>query len=85
MHQVTVRYFAALREQAGIAEEVLEIPRSPLPVADVIGLLGERHGGEFASALTADNVRVAINQEFAVRSQVSDGDEVAFLPPVTGG
>lgn len=83
--QVTVRYFAALREQAGTAEEVLEIPRSPLALAEVIELLGRRHGTELAGALVAENVRVAINQELASATQVREGDEVAFLPPVTGG
>lgn len=31
-------------------------------------------------------VRVAVNQEYAdLAQQVKDGDEIAFLPPVTGG
>ena len=36
--------------------------------------------------ITAKNVKVALNQELIDGSvAVSDGDEVAFLPPVTGG
>ena len=36
--------------------------------------------------ITAKNVKVALNQELIDDSAaISDGDEVAFLPPVTGG
>ncbi|MGH8598856.1 MAG: MoaD/ThiS family protein [Gammaproteobacteria bacterium] len=49
-------------------------------------LLGRRFGDDFAAALTAPNIRVALNQEFVVgQCTVRDGDEVAFMPPITGG
>ena len=39
------------------------------------------------AALTAENVRIAVNQEFidGEAAELRSGDEVAFLPPVTGG
>jgi molybdopterin synthase catalytic subunit len=79
---VRVRFFARLREQAGLESEGLSVPiRST--VADVYDAMRSLH-----PALEADRkaVRGAINQEFADwTATVADGDEVAFIPPVSGG
>jgi molybdopterin synthase sulfur carrier subunit len=79
---VRVRFFARLREQAGTEIEVLEVaPGSSL--AQVYDAMRRKH-----PALEADreSVRGAINQEFADWTGiVSNGDEVAFIPPVSGG
>jgi len=38
------------------------------------------------TALSAANVRIAVNREFVEGScTLQDGDEVAFMPPITGG
>jgi MoaE-MoaD fusion protein len=71
---VRVRLFAGLRERAGWSEREVEAGT----VADVWGKLGL--GEEPAGLL------YAVNQEYADRSQpLSDGDEVAVIPPVSGG
>lgn len=80
--QVNVLFFGMARDLAGVAEERLEIPD------------GERLGdlwrkcearfprlGEIAGSLVT-----SVNQEIADRERIlRDGDEVAFLPPVSGG
>jgi MoaE-MoaD fusion protein len=72
--KVRVRLFAGLRERAGWSE--LEIEASS--VADVWSELGL--GDEPAGLL------YAVNQEYADRDRVlADGDEVAVIPPVSGG
>ena len=79
---VRTRLFARLREQAGSETEILELPDGST-VADVYEALRSRH-----PALESDRkaVRAALNQEFKDwDSRVSDGDEVAFIPPVSGG
>ena len=77
-----VRFFARLREQAGTETVAIQVaPGSTL--ADVYDVLRQRH-----PALESDRtaVRGAINQEFAAwTAPVSDDDEVAFIPPVSGG
>ena len=77
-----VRFFARLREQAGTETVAIQVaPGSTL--ADVYDVLRQRH-----PALESDRtaVRGAINQEFvAWTAPVSDDDEVAFIPPVSGG
>jgi molybdopterin converting factor subunit 1 len=79
---VKVRLFARLREQAGLEAEPLEVPPGS-SLADVYDAMLRKHPG-----LEADRaaVRGAINQEFSDwTARVSDGDEVAFIPPVSGG
>ncbi|RMG32786.1 MAG: molybdopterin converting factor subunit 1 [Gammaproteobacteria bacterium] len=79
---IQVRYFARLRDQLGSpGEEMNEFPPT-------IGELAERlaaRGGNWAEAL-GGTVLMAINQEMVgPDAPLKDGDEVAFLPPVTGG
>jgi molybdopterin converting factor subunit 1 len=79
---VRARLFARLREQAGTEHELLELPAGST-LADVFAALRTKH-----PALEPDlsSVRVALNFEFQDWSAtVSDGDEVAFIPPVSGG
>ena len=78
--KVLVRYFAMLRETVGLAEE--EICTSAETVEDLFGELSERHG----FALAQGSMKVVVNEEFSDWSHaVSDGDEIAFIPPVAGG
>jgi MoaE-MoaD fusion protein len=76
MH-VTVRLFAALRERAGAPEIRLDLPDG----ARVSDALREMR------ALTAGvPVVMAVNQEYAdAESELHAGDEVALIPPVSGG
>jgi MoaE-MoaD fusion protein len=74
---VSVRLFAGLREQAGTRERELELPDGAT-VADVWPLLGL--GAE------PDGLLYALNREYAERgASLSAGDEVALIPPVSGG
>jgi molybdopterin synthase catalytic subunit len=71
---VTVRLFAGLREQAGWSQRELEAAT----VADVWPQL--ELGNEPAGLL------YAVNREYADRDrELGDGDEVALIPPVSGG
>ena len=71
---VTVRLFAGLREQAGWSRRELEAAT----LADVWPALGL--GEEPAGLL------YAVNREYAERDrELADGDEVALIPPVSGG
>lgn len=76
---VTVRYFANLRERMGRSDEQVSLEGDQATVADLWARLS---GGE---ALPA-NVLIAVNMEYKDASAVvRSGDEVAFFPPVTGG
>jgi molybdopterin synthase catalytic subunit len=75
--QVHVRLFAALRERAGAAELALELPDGAL-VGDALERL----------AVLADGITVvaAVNHQYAdAASPLHPGDELALIPPVSGG
>ncbi|MGH3035235.1 MAG: molybdenum cofactor biosynthesis protein [Gaiellaceae bacterium] len=75
--KVTVRLFAGLRERAGTAEREVELPARARvrDVWDVLGL-GEEPPG----------LLYAVNQEYVRRDRaLRNGDEVAVIPPVSGG
>ena len=75
--QITVRLFAGLRELAGTGRRELELPEGSSS-ADVWPALGL--GDEPAGLL------YAVNREYAEPGRkLSDGDEVALIPPVSGG
>jgi molybdopterin synthase sulfur carrier subunit len=75
-----VLYFASLRDSAGVDFE--HVDSSATNARDLYGELRARHG----FALGEDRLRVAVNGEFATWDHaMSDGDEVVFIPPVSGG
>ena len=77
---VRVRLFAALRELAG--DTHVEAPGTS--VGDIVDALGERYGERFASIAAVGTF--VVNGERATRATpVAEGDEVALLPPVSGG
>jgi molybdopterin converting factor subunit 1 len=80
--RVTVRLFARLRDLAGSGELVRQVA-DPATVRTVWqGLVTEMPAlQEYERTMS-----VAVNADYAKMSaQVNDGDEVAFLPPVSGG
>jgi molybdopterin synthase catalytic subunit len=80
--QVTVLFFGALREAIGAKELVVALPDGA-SVAVLRRLLAD---GQPAFGPLAGRLRVAVAREFADDDRVlAAGDEVAFLPPVSGG
>ena len=78
---VRVRFFARLRELTGKDTEALKAA----PHARIIDVY-EAMRAAYPSLPPHETVRAALNQEFAEWSAgVSEGDEVAFVPPVSGG
>jgi sulfur-carrier protein len=82
--QITIRYFASLREALGASETIDVKPGSTLgTLRDLLIARGEPHARVLAHGRA---VRCALNREMADEAAlVHDGAEVAFFPPVTGG
>ena len=80
--RVTVRLFARLRDLAGTGELVRDVS-APATVKTVWDALV----AEMPALLQYERtMSVAVNAEYArMGAAVTDGDEVAFLPPVSGG
>jgi molybdopterin converting factor subunit 1 len=85
MNGIRVRFFATLREQTG--REHMEL--SSEDVVDIATLWRRLQGSlapDAITALRARGVRIAVNQELIEHdAPLRAGDEVAFLPPITGG
>jgi MoaE-MoaD fusion protein len=80
--RVTVLYFAAARERAGISRETLEL-RDGATAADARDAACAAHP---ALQPIAERLRLAVDQEFAPEDRpLRDGSEIAFIPPVSGG
>ncbi|PHM18825.1 MAG: molybdopterin converting factor subunit 1 [Curvibacter sp. PD_MW3] len=82
--KVNVKYFASIRESIGTGSEALDT------TAATLGALRDEliaRGGAHAESLARGRaVRVALNQVMSDEvTPLSEGAEVAFFPPVTGG
>lgn len=78
---IRVRLFAALRELAG-AGELSDVPGRT--VGELADALGSRFGDRF-SQIAAVSSFVVNGERASWSTAVADGDEIAILPPVSGG
>lgn len=79
---VTIRLFARLRELAGAAE----LPRDVSPGATARSVWDTLVGDYPDLAPYTSSISCAVNEEYARwTTGLEDGDEIAFLPPVSGG
>lgn len=80
--RVKVLFFGRLRELTGAAEETFELPEG-----QTLAQVFDRYAERFPKlAGFRGSTVVSQNQEFAAwDARVSAGDEIAFLPPVSGG
>ena len=80
--RVTVRLFARLRDLAGTGELIREVPSATTAQEVWNDLVLEWPGlREYEKTIS-----VAVNAEYArMTAAVTDGDEIAFMPPVSGG
>lgn len=80
-----ILFFAGLREALGCSSEALALPPGVATVGALRDHLAAR-GDAWAALATAKNLRYAVNQAMVgAEAGVTDDDEVAFFPPVTGG
>lgn len=79
--RVTVKFFARYREALGV--DSLNVEGDFASVDDVRVLLAQRDGAE---VLSEQNLMCARNEDLCQLDEpLTDGDEVAFFPTVTGG
>lgn len=80
--RVRVRLFASLRDAAGVPEASLELP----PGATAESAWSRLVGDFPALAPRRASLAAAVNRRYApFDTALQDGDEVVFIPPVSGG
>ncbi|MDA0346715.1 MAG: molybdopterin converting factor subunit 1 [Verrucomicrobia bacterium] len=77
---IQLYYFAILQDQRGLQEEKLEIE------TQTVAALYAKLKAKYGFTLEKGALRVSINQAFVTwETELQDGDEVVFIPPVSGG
>jgi len=81
-----VLYFAWLRQRIGLPAEEFDLPAEVHTVGDLVAWLSAK-GPDYAKGFEEPDVlRAAVNFEYVpFEHKLSNSDEVAFFPPVTGG
>lgn len=84
--KIELRYFASVREALGVAQEAVEVPDEVATVGDVRAWLRTRGGAWGETLAEGRALRMACNHTMTdAATRLTDGCEVAFFPPVTGG
>lgn len=82
--RVRVRFFASCREAVGASELVLELPEG----GDVVAVLEEVYKTFPTARESLRTAALSRNLEYVSKEEktmLRDGDEIAFIPPVSGG
>ena len=81
---ITVKFFASLKAIAEKEEEQIEVQNSISmdQLSDIISITSPK----MADIIRENKIMISVNQEMAdADTVIHDGDEVAFLPPFSGG
>ena len=80
--KILVRFFAIYRERSGVSKKVFQMPPDS-SVLDLINVLRTQYPNLAPSDV---QIVVAVNNEYASeQSMLKNNDEVALIPPVSGG
>ena len=81
-----ILYFAWLKEHTGSGAEELQLPDGVDTVGALIPHIIKQSAGHGTALANLDTVRVAVNRVYGdLTTPITNDDEVAFFPPVTGG
>lgn len=80
-----ILYFAKISEELGKNEDLLLI-KDKLRIIDVVNILKKKNERYNLVFKKISNIKFAINCEYATKNDyITDNDELAMFPPVTGG
>lgn len=86
MAELTLLYFAWVRERIGTGEERIELPTPGTSIADLLDTLSAKSEGHAAAFSDRKRLRAALDQTFVpLDTPVGEAKELALFPPVTGG
>ena len=81
-----VKYFSWIKEHIGKSEEQITIPSDIINVDQLINYLNEIDKKYYIIFEKKELIKIAVNKTYSsFDTNVSNSDEIAFFPPVTGG
>ena len=83
---MVIKYFSWIKEHIGKSEEQIIIPSHITDVNHLINYLNEIDEKYNLIYEKKELIKIAVNKTYSsFDTKISDNDEVAFFPPVTGG
>ena len=81
-----IKYFSWIKEHIGKSEELIELPDDITTIAELINYLNNLNDHYKRAFIKRDLIKIAVNKMYcSVETKISNNDEIAFFPPVTGG
>ena len=83
---MVIKYFSWIKEHIGKSEEQITIPSYITNVDQLINYLNEKETKYNLLFEKKELIKIAVNKTYSsFDTKVSNNDEIAFFPPVTGG
>ena len=83
---MVVKYFSWIKEHIGKSEEQIDLPNNITNVNQLINYLNEIDEKYNIIFEKKDLIKIAVNKTYSsFDDKISNSDEIAFFPPVTGG
>ena len=83
---MVIKYFSWIKEHIGKSEEQITIPSDITNVNQLINYLNEKDTKYSLIYEKKELIKIAINKTYSsFDAKISNDDEIAFFPPVTGG
>ena len=80
-----ILYFASIKQRIGKAEDLINVLK-PMTISEIIEILKAKNKNYNLVFSDLKNIRCSVNYNFVnFNEKVSNKDELAFFPPVTGG
>ena len=81
-----IKYFSWIKEHIGKSEEQIELPGHINNVNELINYLNEKDKKYSLICDKKEIIKIAVNKTYSsFDTKISNNDEIAFFPPVTGG
>ena len=81
-----VKYFSWIKEHIGKSEEQIDLPSHITNVNQLINYLNEIDKKYYIIFEKKELIKIAINKTYSTfDTNITNSDEIAFFPPVTGG
>ena len=83
---MVVKYFSWIKEHIGKSEEQIDLPSNITNVNQLINYLNEIDKKYYIIFEKKELIKIAVNKTYSsFDTNISNNDEIAFFPPVTGG